>query len=245
MQLDGHATNQDLNTLLDFLCDSDDTSFPVQRKVINLNVALEELVGKIINADGTWQYDDTNYTNHPVGTGTLVEGQEDYAFAGEYLQVEAVEILNSASPAQYIRLTPLDHNELGGRSTEEYFGLTSAGNPQTGMPEYFDIVGDTVRLYPAPTSSRVTLAAGLKIYFKRAPDLFTTTDTTQEPGLPSPYHSLLVYKAAIPYCIKYHKDRIPEYQIIIENMTKDLISHYSNREKSKRARIVNRRKSFR
>src|SRR3990167_5324296 len=141
MQLDGHATNQDLNTLIDDLCDSTDTSFPVQKKVLQINSAYEELVGKIIIADGTWQFDDTNYTDLPRGTGLLVEGQETYSFSSEYLSIEAVEILNKGG-TQYNRLIPLDHQELGGMSPQEYFGTDSSGNPLKGTPQYFDVLGD-------------------------------------------------------------------------------------------------------
>ena len=232
MQLDGHATNQDINTLIDDLCDSTDTSYSVEKKVLNINVFYEELVGKIINADGTWQYDDTNYTDHPRGKGTLVEGQEDYSFSSEYLQIEAIEILNLNTV--YVRIDPLDHQELKGLSPQEYFGVDSSGNPNKGFPRYFDQVGDTIRLYPAPASTSVTLTKGIRTWFKRRPDLFTTSDTTQEPGLPSSYHHILAYGAAIPYCMKYKKDRVAPYQARVKEMTEGLLEHYAHREKAKR-----------
>ena len=177
-----------------------------------MNNALEKVIGWIITADGTWQFDDTNFTDHPRGTGTLVEGQEDYSFASEYLDIEAVEILNTGSPAMYIRIKPLDHAMLGGMSPEEYFGLTSAGNPQTGWPQYYDKNGDTIRLYPAPTSTLVTLTSGIRVWFKRTASLFTvTTGTgadTKVPGFASPFHVILAYMGALPYCALYKKDRV-------------------------------------
>ena len=54
------------------LCDADITSYPLRGVVRRVNSAIEALVGKIINTDGTWQFDDTNYTDLPVGTGTLI-----------------------------------------------------------------------------------------------------------------------------------------------------------------------------
>ena len=65
---------------IDRLCDSNDTSYTRLAKTSRVNNSLEELVGEIINADGTWQYDDTNYTTTPFGTGTLVSGQISYSF---------------------------------------------------------------------------------------------------------------------------------------------------------------------
>lgn len=230
-------TISDINSEARALCDADTTSYTAADLLRRVNSALEELVSMIINADGTWQYDDTNYTDSPVGTGNLVEGQEAYTFAADYLQVEAIEVLDTASPATYRRLKPLDKGELGDLSTEEYFGLTSAGNPQTGFPEYFDQVGDTFRLYPAPTSTVVTLTAGVKVYFKRTASIYTSAEVTtgtKEPGLPSTHHVLLAYMAAVPYCMSYKKDRVAWLEKKIDSMKKTLLAHYAHREKAKR-----------
>ena len=237
----------DINAEARSLCDADTTSYIAADLLRRVNSALEELVSEIINADGTWQYDDTNWTDHPVGLGTLVEAQEDYSFSSEYLQIEAIEILDANSPATYRRIKPLDKDELGGLSTEEYFGVTSAGNPQIGQVLYFDQVGDTIRLYPAPTSTTTTLTNGLKIYFKRTADLFTSaqvTTGTKEPGLPSTHHVLLAYMAAIPYCMSYKKDRVAWLEKKVMNMKKTLIEHYAHRERAKRKIITMKEENY-
>lgn len=230
MQLDGHTNGLDLNTLIDFLADSTDTSYTVAQKVLNINAFYEELIGKIISADGSWQWDDTNQTTEPVGTGTLVEGQQRYSFTSEYLDIEMIEVLNQ-NGTQYQKIFPLDKAELGDLSPEQYFGTDSSGNPSKGQVLYYDKVGDTIYLYRAPAAANHTLASGLRVWFKRTADLFTTSDTTQEPGLPSPYHSILAYGAAIPYCAKFKKDRVPLYQAKVNQMTEDLLKFYSRREK--------------
>ena len=233
MVLDGNSTNQDINTLIDFLCDSDDTAYSVQRKVLNINAFYEELIGKIVSADGTWQWDDTNYTTEPIGRGNLVEGQQRYSFTSEYLDITMVEILNKDG-TQYHKVYPLDHTQLGDLSPEEYFGTTSSGSPNKGQVIYYDKQGDTIYLYNAPAATNHTLTNGIRVWFKRTADLFTTSDTTQEPGLPSPYHSILAYGAAIPFCVKYHKDRVPLYQAKVNEMTKALLDFYGRREKDVR-----------
>lgn len=235
MQFNSHATNQDIVSGINNLCDSDASSFPIAEKTLYVNAALEELIAEIINADGTWEYDDTNYTNLPRGTGTLVEGQQTYTFASEYLQILMIEVKNSSG--NWYKLKPLDKDDLGDSSPDEYFGQLSNGNPQTGLPEYFDQIGDTIFLYPAPTSANVTLTSGLRVWFKRTADLFTTTDTTQEPGLPSSHHMLLVYMASIPYCMKYKKERVPLYQKKVDEMKITLLAHYGQREKAARKKV--------
>ena len=240
------TTKQGICQEIDRLCDTTDTSYTRQAKTSRVNNALEEIVGEIINADGTWQFDDTNYTTHPRGKGTLVEGQEDYSFSSEYLQIEAIEILDTNT--QYRRIEPLDHKELKGQSPQEYFGVDSSGNPTKGFPEYFDQVGDTIRLYPAPTSTNVTLANGIRIWFKRTASVFTVASDTSadstEPGFASPYHVILAYMASISYCMTYKKDRIALYEKKVDSLKKQIIEHYSNREKARPQRFIIKTKSY-
>ena len=232
MQFNGHATNQDLVSEVNDLCDSDSTSYPTAAKRRRMNTALETLIGKVISADGTWEYDDTNYTTSPRGTATLVEGQEQYSFSSEYLEVTEIDVLTTTAGV-WRRVKSLSRDDLKGLTTEEYFGVTS-GNPNTGLPEYYDIEGDSIRLFPAPTSTYVTLAGGLRVSFKRTADLFVDGDTTQEPGLPSPYHILLAYYAAIPYCAIYKQDRVAWLEKKWDEGIKDLIKFFSHRDHDRR-----------
>jgi hypothetical protein len=108
----------------------------------------------------------------------------------------------------------------------------------------FDINGDTIRLYPAPTATSCTLASGLRVSFKRAPDLFTVSDTTQQPGLPSSYHAILAYKAALPYAAIYKKDRVVYLTNEITRLHKAVIDHYTHRDKMRDANITTHCTSF-
>src|SRR3990167_7328840 len=144
-------TISDLQQEIRDLCDADSTSLTDATLLRRINTALETLVGKIISADGTWQFDDTNYTTSPRGSGTLVEGQEAYSFASEYLEIEQIQILDTGG--KWRKLETLDPDDLEGLTPLEYFGGTSSGGtdtPQKGFPQYYDVHGDTIRLYPAP-----------------------------------------------------------------------------------------------
>jgi len=228
-------TISDINAEARSLCDADTTSYIAADLLRRVNTGLETLVGKIINADGTWEYDDTNYTDLPVGTGTLVEAQESYSFSSEYLQVQAIKVKDVNGNWNIVENID-QFNDISGIAIEEYFSAT-------GLPLYYDILGDTIRLYPAPTSTAVTLASGLKIHFKRTADLFTSaqvTTGTKEPGLPSPYHVLLSYFAAIPYCALYKKDRVAWLEKKWDEGVKEIIKHYSHREKDRRKVMTNK-----
>ena len=122
MQFNSHATNQDLVSEARDLVDADSTSYPIAAVTRRINIGYETLIGKILEADGDWQWDDTNYTNLPRGTGTLVEGQESYSFSSEYLNIQMVEVLDNASPARYIKLKPMPKLSHGKRiSARKYW----------------------------------------------------------------------------------------------------------------------------
>lgn len=220
-------TISDLNAEIRSLCDADSNSYQAADLLRRVNNSLETLVALIINADGTWQFDDTNYTTNPVGTGTLVASQSAYTFADEFLDVETVKVKDAGGTWHIIQ--PIDQNQ-----TDE--PLENLLTPD-GMPLYYDKNGDTIRLYPAPSSTAVTLTAGLKVEFKRTADLFTSgqvTTGTKVPGIASPYHQLIAYMAALPYCMSYKKDRVPLFEKKIQEMTADMIRFYSRREKDVR-----------
>ncbi len=226
-------TIADVNAEVRSLCDADTTSYTAADLLRRVNSALETLIGKIINADGTWQYDDTNYTDLPVGTGTLVSGQSSYSFSSEYLDILEVMILTTGGT--YERITPFDPDEMD-ISFDEWVN-SSTGTPPDGFPRYYDKVGDSFRLDRSPTATYCTLTAGLKVRFKRTASIFTSAEVTtgtKVPGIASPYHQLIAYIAAIPYCMSYKKDRVALYEKKVDEMTKDMIKFYSKREKDKR-----------
>jgi len=218
------TTNLGICQEIDDLCDSDIFSYPLSAKARRVNTALETLISKIINADGTWQFDDENFGTNPVGTGLLVEGQSAYSFADKFLDIEWIKILDLNG--RYQPINPIDQSQLS-YSLEDLL-ITN------GFPKYYDKNGNTIRLYPAPTATMVTLTAGLKVQFKRTGSLFTADATTKVPGIASPWHITIAKMAALPYCKKYKKDRVPQLQLDIIEETKEMIKFYSLREKDKR-----------
>lgn len=226
-------TIADLNSEVRSLCDADSTSYTAADLLRRVNSALETLTGKIINADGNWQFDDTNYTDLPTGTGNLVSGQSSYSFSSEYLDILEVMILTTGGI--YQRITPFDPSELG-QSFDEWVG-SATGTPPNGFPQYYDKLGDSIRLDRSPTATHATLTAGLKVRFKRTADLFTSaqvTTGTKVPGIASPYHQLIAYMAAIPYCMSYKQNRVALYEKKVDEMTKDMIDFYTRRAKDER-----------
>lgn len=222
-------TIEDINAEARDLCDANTTSYPASTLLRRINEAYEKVVGWILESDGLWQWDDTNYSDFPIGTYTLVADQSKYSFNDKFLEIESVEILDS--DGLYRIIHPIDQKEYSDSEP-----LETAFN-ESGWPLYYDkISDDTIELFPAPSSTDVTLASGLRIKFRRTADIFTSaevTSGTKVPGFVSTCHYVLSYMAAIPYCMKYKKDRVNPYMAMVNSYKQDIIKHYTRRERDK------------
>lgn len=219
---------------IDDLCDSDILAYPLAKKLRRANSAMEELAALCMNADGTWQFDDTNYTTLPIGLGNLIAGQSLYQFANEFLEIELVQIKDQNGFWHIIR--PVDQEERKGYSLDNF----DAGGI-TGFPYMYDKEGQNIILYPAPNASFVTLIGGLKVKFKRTAFLFVLTDTTVQPGFPSPYHPLIAKMTSLPFCKTYKPDRVPQLQADIQEGKVDLVKFFANRQRDARTNIRSRK----
>lgn len=220
------------------LVDADTTSYTAANLLRRENIAYEEIVGKIIGLDGTFQFDDSNFTDHPIGTTTLVDSQQDYAFDVTFLNIERVEVLDAQGI--WHLLDPIDKSQINDALGEF--------EKVDGLPCYYDKNGGSIFLYPAPATGSVTMAAGLKVYFQRTASVFTSGEVstgTKVPGFASPFHVLIAYKAALPYAVSYKKDRVPMLLAEINRMEKDLLKFYAKREKDVETVMSNESISFR
>lgn len=243
------ATIADINSETRLLCDADSTSYLAADLLRRTNNAYETVAGWLINADGIWEWDDSNYTTLPIGTYTLVNAQRSYTFAADFLQLLEVSVMDSNGV--YIKIPQFDPF-VEPISVEEFWGTAS------GFPEVFDLVSDdTIKFYPNISSSFVTLTAGLQVKFKRTADIYTSaqvTTGTKEPGFASPWHYILSYMAAIPYCMSYKKDRVENYKREVGSidsrspyyggMALALVKHYSSRNKEHRDIMTHKKINF-
>lgn len=239
----------DINTLARRWADADTTSYTAANLLIDVNQAYETVVGWIINADGTWQFDDTNYSDFPIGTYTLVNGQAKYSFNDQFLQLEEVQIKNKNG--DYEIIDPIDQKEYSGLVPLEEAYQTN------GLPRFYDkISDDTIKLFPAPDNGvSVTLSAGLKIKFKRTADLYTSaqvTTGTKVPGFVSTGHPILAYMAARTQCMLYKPERVAQLNALIGDTTQiptgmkaDILKHYGRRQKDVRKQATMRGIAYR
>jgi hypothetical protein len=154
-------------------------------------------VGWMIGSSHKWSFDDSNYTNLPRAYTTMVADQRDYTLppavasgnADTFLRLIKLSVLDSSGDEQVIR------------HSQEPEAVLLESFQSSGMPQFYKMVGNTIKLFPAPSASMTTLTAGLICYFERSVDLFTTADTTQHPGIPEIHHRILSLGASYDYLI--------------------------------------------
>jgi hypothetical protein len=209
------------------LCSATSVDFSDANLLLEINEAYENVISKILGYDGFWQFDDSNYTDLPIGIGSLVASQRDYSFDSSLLKILGVSVLDVNGLWQ--ELKPIDQSEMG-VDTEEFMKVD-------GMPQYYDKSGNSLFLYPSPASANVTLTSGLKIYFQRTASIFTSAEVTtgtKVPGFVSLFHYLLSYKASISYCMAYKPERVVMYTNKIVEMEKEMEKFYTKRAKDER-----------
>ena len=205
---------------------ADSTSWTDANLLIDINIAYENIVTEILKNDRTWEFDDQNFSTSPILTTTLVVDQNDYAFSTVFLNILAVDVLDSSGI--YQRLTSIDMSQVNIPLDELY--------PDSALPFKYDVRYGSIWLYPAPAANDVTTAAGLRIYAQRNADNFTSaqvTTGTKVPGF-SIHHEVLAFLAAKDYANSYRKDRVAYLTNEADKKLEQILEFYAGREKGKR-----------
>jgi hypothetical protein len=200
--------------------------------LIDLNIAYNQIIGWILESDGRWEWDDTNYTDLPIGTTTITTDQQDYAIDTTHLEVLRVEIKDSNG--NWSKIEPVDQED------EQGFSLSQLST-DTGVPDRYDLVGNSLFLYPVPN---YTQAASIKIYFQRGPDEYTSaelTTGTKVPGFASTFHHLIAYMVALDFVLVHIPQLASGYNLILERDKKALKKFYGKRNRDDRPRMTPRK----
>lgn len=156
------------------------SSYPIDDLTDDANVAMDRVASLIMTADGRWQFDDENQTDLPIATTNLVAGQQDYSLLTSHLDITRVEMLDQYG--KWHLLKPIDQDDIHHKA----LSAIAVEEKQTWA---YDKIANSILLYPTPT---VSITAGLKVYFKRGPSYFTSSDTSKQPGFNALYHDLIV-----------------------------------------------------
>lgn len=196
MQFSDTSTKLGLVEDIDFLVGTNSSNYSTANKTRNINERFRVVWAMIFEAYGGWLFIDNNISgvtgsgDIPYAEQTITSGTPLYAQPANSLTIDSVSILNSAGGRQKLKpLTPEAFEAMGG----------DAAFPSSGVPEWYLLQGDVVRLLPTPNYTRSS--DGIRIYFKQDISQFAASDTTKTPGFATPFHRMLSIGAALDYAI--------------------------------------------
>jgi len=180
MQFSDSTYSQGLVEDARFLVGANSVSYPIADVTRNLNRRWEEAKTLLYLSDGRWQSTEAIYSDD------LVSGTQGYTIPRTHIKINRVEVLDSDGNA--VRLTPIDKSDVSTSITD--FESTD------GVPRYYELIGQTMNLYPAPNYPSTD---GLKWWYQGVPTAFVTTDTTAEPDIIQTLDRYLSVGAALDY----------------------------------------------
>jgi len=208
----------------------DTTTYPIKDITRNSNLGLDKVVSLIMRSDSRWKWDDINNTDLPIGTMSLVSGQEDYSFAVTHLKPIKVRIKDSSG--NWVSLDPVDRRDLSDSQLR-----ADASDPL----RYFKI-GNSIFLNPKPNYAS---SGGLEIQFQRGANYFAYTDIAKTPGFASQFHGLVSLYAALAYCdVNDLEKRSAKIRAKIQELEASLVDFYSSRDADTKINFSIRRENY-
>ncbi len=197
----------------------------------SINLALDKALHIIFSADGKWQFDDSNHTDYPIITTDIFASQRDYSFTSDensnlILDIQRV-FYRSSTTAPYYEIFPIDVQTRDEREITEFVdGLNTEAQPIT-----YDKTATGVFLNNVPSTNVIS---GLKLYISREGSYFTTSDTTKFAGFAGLYHEYLVLEPCYRYARAHTLEKREVFKRDLLEMEKNIIEHYSKRDKHDR-----------
>ena len=232
-------TYSEITALIDDNVDTDNTKYPLTKKVVDVNLAVDKFFAIALQASGKWQFDDSNHTKDPIITTDLISGQRDYHFTVDeqsnlILDIYRVMVANEAGI--FYDLKTADQQTRGYKS----LGFVDGQNI-TGKPYKYDKTANGVFLDPIPDYNATD---GLKMFISREASYFVSGDTTKVFGACGLFHEYLALRPS--YYFAYRKGLKNKLDLLNEmnKMEADIDEYYGQRSKDEKPVIKNRITNF-
>jgi hypothetical protein len=205
------------------------SSYPAAVKLKDINLAFDDYQNLVKQVSGTWQADDSNHTKYPNMYFNLVSGQSDYNFTFDEQgnQVQDIYRVECMQPdGTWKLLTSID--EMQGSKAIGAIELES------GTPLEYWKTANGIFL---KVKSNYSQTNGIRMFFTRSPNYFTTADVTAEtkvPGIPNGHHKYLFWKPAYWYWLPKDTNRANLYRAEVEKIEKEITEDISNRNRDEK-----------
>ena len=241
-----HIAN--INTLARFLSNTTSANFSDANLLMLVNKYYEEVTGRILAETSIdWPYGDFNYTAFPTFTITMTAGTQSYDLRDwgttdetAPLVILGAEVLDDDGDWHVLKRISL---------LKDVHPTAQAEYAETdGLPYEYELRDNLIVLYPAPAAADVTVTNGLKLFFLRTADRYTSAEVTtgtKEPGFPSPWHDILSYGMAYDYAIANNLPNANFLRAEYDRRMNELLKFIAHRDKTVRPRITTKPINFR
>lgn len=178
----------------------------------SVNMYLDLFTTEILDSMDEWDF------QGEIATTDLVANQQEYVFPSDILKIKRVEV--SYDGTNWYEAAPMDVNERGGANDS-----TSIRNDFTTNKPYYDLMDNSVFLFPIPTAAST---AGIKIFYEKLQTHLSAD--TDSPNFVRSFHKGLCYGAAKDYFEKFLGER-SGFDIKLQN-AKNELEEYIMRMKS-------------
>jgi hypothetical protein len=165
-----------------------------------LNEAYSNYAIIALMADNSWKFDDNNFTDFPVGTTDLINGEADYTLNNEQVEIDQVEVMDPTGTI-WQAIPEIDERMFAEYQVSE----SQYNNNVAAFPRAHVKRGNSIIMFPTPNYSVLADApvgplpantvvngqGGVRVRFKRPTSYFVTADTTKKPGFNRMHHTYL------------------------------------------------------
>lgn len=182
-------------------------------------------------SDNSWQFDDNNYTDFPIGNTDLIANQPDYTLNNSQVIIDQVEIRDPTNTI-WFDVPELDEREF----PLNHFSQSQYNNNVAAIPRQHVKKGNSIYLYPTPVYS---VPQGLRVRFKRPPSYFVPTDTIKQPGFNRMHQNYLIDYATWKYAMARNMNNIVKMfqPVVIRWEQEDIPNSYNTRSLEKPRRL--------
>lgn len=189
----------------------------------HINEATYDLVTEIIFAQDSFDWDDQNNSDYPIGTFALTTNR-DYVLPASlnFLKLKRVDVTYDGTT--WYRAAPIDSSEI------EALGNATAEDANFAKTEpRYDPKSNGFWLYPRASADDVAAGASARIEFIREFDEFTSADTTQEPPIDRPFHDLIAVGASLKWAVMKDSDKAKNLKVLYDEGVEKLRTHYGKK----------------
>jgi hypothetical protein len=231
--------NQIVDTI-DDNCKSNSSNYSLADKTRDINIALDRALALIFQVGGTWQFDDSNHSDYPIITTSLLSGIRDYSFVDDEqgnLILDIYKVMVKDPNGIFHEIQPIDV-QTPNNNTQSFYD----GQNITGIPSRYDKTANGIFLDAIPSYGS---SQGLKIYINREASYFTVSDTTKKPGIAGLFHEYLALRPSYQYAYRNGLKNLNILKKEMEEMEDEIQNYYKSRERDTQKTLKARRRSSR